>query len=106
MAAREHQGYQIALVIFVMLTVLLSITTFMFFKKYREEQQKLAETVDQREAVTKDKDVLDNRLAQVLPLLGFTKEETLDAINKTVADDRKSLHPYETVIGGAAPAAA
>lgn len=106
MAAREHQGYQIALVIFVMLTVLLSITTFMFFKKYREEQQKYGEVVDQREAVTKDKDALDNRLAQVLPLLGFTKEETLDAINKMVADDRKALEPYKTLIGGEAAAAA
>jgi hypothetical protein len=106
MAAREHQGYQIALVIFVMLTVLLSITTFMFFKKYREEQQKYGEVVEQRETVTKDKDALDNRLAQVLPLLGFTKEETLDAINKMVADDRKALEPYKTLIKGEAAAAA
>lgn len=36
MASSENQGLQIALIIFVMLTILLSVTTFMFFRSYTE----------------------------------------------------------------------
>jgi hypothetical protein len=105
MAAREHQGYQIALVIFVMLTVLLSITTFMFFKKYREEQQKNTDLAQKSDTVTAERTALDGRLTNVLPLVGFTKEEPLDAIAKAVDDDRKLYASYLTNLG-AAPAAA
>lgn len=40
MASSENQGLQIALIIFVMLTILLSVTTFMFFREYEEADQK------------------------------------------------------------------
>ena len=36
MASSENQGLQIALIIFVMLTILLSVTTFMFFREYTD----------------------------------------------------------------------
>ena len=32
--ARENQGLQIALIIFVMLTIVLGVTTFIFYHKY------------------------------------------------------------------------
>ena len=41
MAARENQGLQIALIIFVMLTIVLIVTTFMFFSSYQEAQEKI-----------------------------------------------------------------
>jgi hypothetical protein len=34
--ARENQGLHIALIIFVMLTVILSVTTFLFFREYQD----------------------------------------------------------------------
>jgi hypothetical protein len=34
--ARENQGLQIALIIFVMLTIILGVTTFIFFNQYQE----------------------------------------------------------------------
>jgi hypothetical protein len=34
MAARENQGLQIALIVFVMLTIILSVTTFIFYNNY------------------------------------------------------------------------
>lgn len=104
MAEREHQGYQIALVIFVMLTVLLSITTFMFFKKYREEQQKNGEVTAQYNTATNERNTLDNRLINVLPLLGYDKDDTLDTIAKDVEGDRQALSAYLTNLGGAAAA--
>jgi hypothetical protein len=36
MASSENQGLQIALIIFVILTILLSVTTFMFFREYED----------------------------------------------------------------------
>jgi hypothetical protein len=39
MAARENQGLQIALIIFVMLTIVLSVTTYIFFDNYKKEKQ-------------------------------------------------------------------
>lgn len=40
MAARENQGLQIALIIFVMLTIVLIVTTFVFFNSYKEGQER------------------------------------------------------------------
>ena len=36
MASSENQGLQIALIIFVMLTIILSVTTFVFFRQADE----------------------------------------------------------------------
>ena len=79
MAEREHQGYQIALVIFVMLTVLLSITTFMFFKKYREEQQKSGELATARDTAVAERDQRQNENNSLKPLLTSALPDTLDA---------------------------
>ena len=40
MAARENQGLQIALIIFVILTIMLIVTTYMFFSSYSSERDK------------------------------------------------------------------
>lgn len=40
MAARENQGLQIALIIFVMLTIVLIVTTYMFFSSFTQERDK------------------------------------------------------------------
>ena len=41
MAARENQGLQIALIIFVILTILLIVTTFLFFRNFQEAQERI-----------------------------------------------------------------
>lgn len=105
MAAREHQGYQIALVIFVMLTVLLSITTFMFFKKYREEQDKNAEVTQNYNTATSEKNARESELANVKPLLGYGPAEPLETIARDVEADRQVLGAYLTNLGAAQPAA-
>ena len=38
--ARENQGLQIALIIFVILTIILGVTTFLFFRQYEEATAK------------------------------------------------------------------
>jgi hypothetical protein len=49
MAARENQGLQIALIIFVMLTIVLSVTTYIFFDNYNKER------LDKQAAIEKAK---------------------------------------------------
>ncbi len=44
--ARENQGLQIALIIFVMLTVVMSVMWFFYFKKYDETDRKAQVAVD------------------------------------------------------------
>jgi len=39
MAARENQGLQLALIIFVVLTIILIVTTYMFFSSYQKEKE-------------------------------------------------------------------
>ena len=34
--ARENQGLQIGLIVFVMLTIILGVTTYLFFRQYEE----------------------------------------------------------------------
>jgi hypothetical protein len=53
MAARENQGLQIALIIFVMLTIILSVTTYIFFDNYKKE--KLEKIAAQDSAKSSDK---------------------------------------------------
>ncbi len=96
MAEREHQGYQIALVIFVMLTVLLSITTFMFFKKYREEQQKGEQVTQEREKASSERNALSDRLTVYAALLGYAKDEPIDTIAQNNTSDRQNLGAYLT----------
>ena len=45
MATRENQGLQIALIIFLMLTVGLAISTYVYFRS-SEEQTKVAEAAE------------------------------------------------------------
>ena len=59
MAAREHQGMQIALIIFVVLTISLGVTAFWFFDQFKNEQKK-----SQGEAVVAKKADGEKRQAQ------------------------------------------
>ena len=43
MASRENQGLQIALILFVMVTIGLAVTTFVFYKKAQEQSGEVEE---------------------------------------------------------------
>jgi hypothetical protein len=94
MAAREHQGYQIALVIFVMLTVLLSITTFMFFSKYKEEQQKSAQVAAAQVKADTDRLHTEDEFTAFKMLLGYNRHYTVAGVNTDVEADHGALKPY------------
>lgn len=82
MAARENQGLQIALIVFVMLTIMLSVTTFLFFRNYQNEQQRAKAADDKAADVTQKMGVLEGERSAYVKYIGFPeteKKETIDA---------------------------
>jgi hypothetical protein len=80
MAANENQGLQIALIVFVMLTVLLIATTFLFFHKYDTQLEQSAK--DQSDARKSQADLsrLQGELNDIKQLIGFAPEDAADKI--------------------------
>ncbi|MCE5303521.1 MAG: hypothetical protein LLF97_10485 [Planctomycetaceae bacterium] len=88
--ARENQGLQITLIVFVILTILLSVTTYVFYRQYDEWATKakvnLEEATKKGQLATKNEEDAN----ELKRLLGVAKTEKVDAIASTVfADDMK-----------------
>ncbi len=65
MASRESQGLQIALILFVLMTIALSVTTFLY---YRKSEEKIREAAAAREAQSRDQRAAEQALFQVQAL--------------------------------------
>ena len=79
--ARENQGLQIALIVFVMLTLILGVTTYLFFRQY--EEATLRETTKANQLTTATKLAADNEsdVKELKRLIfGTAKEGKADAI--------------------------
>jgi len=89
MAARETQGLQIALIIFVGLTLILGVTTFWYFRSY-EDQFARAESDDaaRRKAETALA-TMDGDFREVKRLLGVAPQDTREAIIDVHEKDMK-----------------
>ncbi len=94
MAARENQGLQIGLIVFVTLTLLLSVTTFVFFRNYQSEQQrsKDADTkaTDARTAESKAKSERD----QLMQYMGYAANDKIETVTDAWTKDMKSAATY------------
>jgi hypothetical protein len=104
MASSENQGLQIALIIFVMLTILLSVTTFMFFREYEEAaakskadaenatkaNQSLRETITEMETLRKFIGVGD---AAKLDEVRTAFDEDMKKYANTAPDESKFYRP-------------
>ncbi|MHB1036686.1 MAG: hypothetical protein ACYC35_07310 [Pirellulales bacterium] len=87
MASNENQGLQIALIIFVMLTIVLSVTTFLFYRQYEEADTK-AKT-DRASLDKKDDEVrvtLDEK-NELKKYLGFEATDDRAKVEKAFNDD-------------------
>ncbi|HZZ28751.1 MAG TPA: hypothetical protein VFE46_12180 [Pirellulales bacterium] len=107
MAARENQGLQIALIIFVTLTVLLSLTTFVFFRNYQNEQQKAnaaqKDAGDANQALANAKTERD-KLVQFSGLPAPDDKKTGDDAMKDAADAwDKDMKAFQALRTGALP---
>jgi hypothetical protein len=93
MAARENQGLQIALIVFVTLTVLLSVTTFFFFRNYQNEQQKSKTAEDAAGKAVADKTKAEGDRDLLLEHIGLQKTDKIETANDTWDKDMKSFEP-------------
>jgi hypothetical protein len=89
MAARENQGLQIALIVFVMLTIILIVTTYLFFSSYSEEREK-------GKALAAAKSTADSAAAKAVEefdrvknVLGAAQTDKIEAIEEAAAVDMK-----------------
>lgn len=87
MAARENQGLQIALIIFVMLTIILSVTTYIFFDNYKKEKVEKIAANDKVKVIEKTIAEVNSDREGYLGLLKQTDfEEKADSIVKKNKD--------------------
>jgi hypothetical protein len=96
MASRENQGLQIALIIFVMLTIILSVTTFIFFdssKGHRETAAAAKKTAD--EATNRERTIQEERNTLALKLGLPETAEKKDIDDKIAADIKKNAEFFK-----------
>ncbi len=100
MAARENQGLQIGLIIFVTLTVLLSLTTFVFFRNYQNEQQRSKESLKKEGDARQELSTTKDERNQLMQYIGFQAEE-----KKEVADEawKKDMAAFQALRAGTLP---
>ncbi|MEK6235506.1 MAG: hypothetical protein N2C14_12430, partial [Planctomycetales bacterium] len=83
----ESQGLQIALIMFVILTLILGVTTFLFFKKFDEEKEKKKEAVAAKKTANEDKKKAEDKVAVLKVIIGVEPGETVPNIEKFHAED-------------------
>src|SRR5580700_5491355 len=77
MAARENQGLQIALIIFVMLTILTVVSTYWFFSRYQEQLQKTAKATTDASSAMTDKDKAVKEKGDLLVFFGAAPTDSV-----------------------------
>src|SRR6185436_8051524 len=82
MAARENQGLQIALIIFVMLTLVTSVTAYFFFRNLEEEQARTTEANKKADTATKGMTAAVTEISQLKSYLGAGDRDAVADIKK------------------------
>jgi uncharacterized protein YpmB len=87
MAARENQGLQIALIIFVVLTIILIVTTYLFFSNFQQERDKSkALTADNAKQATDKAAAVDEANAYKAAIGADSKDNKEAVLAKTKKD--------------------
>jgi hypothetical protein len=89
MASSENQGLQIALIVFVMLTILLSVTTFMFFREYDEASRKAAEEATKATKQAQAEREAIEMARELRKIIGVPEGASLSDVQKTHEEDMK-----------------
>ncbi|MEZ6101468.1 MAG: hypothetical protein R3E01_21250 [Pirellulaceae bacterium] len=93
MAKRESQGLQIALILFVFITVLLAFSTYLFWSKAQANQAKLTDTQTQLTNESGAKNTALEHKQQLLTMLGFPIDAELDTVSNAYEQDMKLFGP-------------
>lgn len=96
---KETQGLQIALIVFVILTIGLGVSTFMLYKKTEELTLKTKQATDDSAAAKKNCDLVQaDKNTLMKDMLGFLPSEKMDAIT---ADFNKDMETYASTLDAA-----
>jgi len=88
--ARENQGLQIALIIFVMLTIILGVTTYLFFRQSEEAFNKAKQNQDEATKKTQLCDKANEDADELKRLIGAAKTDKIDAVAAQFNEDMKT----------------
>lgn len=91
MAASENQGLQIALIVFVILTIILTVTTFVFYRNWNEETLKSAKLQTDAGTATTNMNVATSEVAKLKEMIGVEPTVTVDALNTTFTADMQAF---------------
>lgn len=89
--ARENQGLHIALIIFVALTLVLGVTTFMFFRKYEEASIKAKANEEQAKTERLKAENAEKDNAELKRLIGAGSSDNMDVIHE---EFKKQMETY------------
>ncbi|MBC7353588.1 MAG: hypothetical protein H5U08_14600 [Thermogutta sp.] len=104
--ARENQGLQIALITFVILTLLLAVFTYLFFRQYDEQYRKAQAALEEAAKANDAARSAQTDLNTLKTILGFSTTDPMDKITQTAkqeletygADLDPSQQNYRTVL--------
>ena len=88
--AKESQVLQIALIVFVILTLGLGVSTFMLYKKVEELTLKAKQDSDQAAIATKSCAAVQAYNTELLRLIGFVASEKLETVSEEFEKDMES----------------
>lgn len=90
--ARENQGLQIALIVFVMLSILLGVGMYMFYRQYEEADIKATKNASDADKATKLALKNEEDANELRRLIGVAKTEKVESITTNIfAEDMKKF---------------
>lgn len=93
--ARENQGLQIALIIFVMLTIVLGVTTFIFFRRYDETMADLKKKTEESASTSRDLATEKSQKVEYVKFMGFNESDKQGTIEEEFRKDMTENTPPE-----------
>ncbi|HLA84014.1 MAG TPA: hypothetical protein VJL29_04410, partial [Thermoguttaceae bacterium] len=93
--ARENQGLHAALIVFVVLTIFLAVSTFVFFsqaKDAKEQAAKYGKDAQTNQALATDKDKL---MKEFMGMMGFAEGDSPETVRDKFAEDMQKFAPKD-----------
>ncbi|REK19075.1 MAG: hypothetical protein DWQ37_02630 [Planctomycetota bacterium] len=87
MAARENQGLQAALIVFVMLTIILIVTTYLFFSSYSEQREKAKAMAEQKSSADQAAQTALAEFDRIKTVIGAAQTDQIEAIEEAANKD-------------------
>ncbi len=97
--ARENQGLHVALIIFVVLTIFLAVSTFVFFSQYNDAEKRAQVNLERAEKADDAWGEKDRWLKEFQGKMGFAEDDNADAIRDHFNADMQTFaatFPEET----------